>query len=190
MARLLVLDNYDSFTYNLVHLVKKIGCGDLEVRRNDKLTLDEVSAFDKILLSPGPGLPCEAGLMPELVRRYADSKSILGVCLGHQCIGETFGAKLVNLTEVVHGKGVLTEIIDMEEPLFKGVPRAFVAGRYHSWVVGREDFPECLKITAVDGSGQIMALAHRKLDLKGVQFHPESVLTEHGEVIMKNWLEG
>ncbi|NLF25676.1 MAG: aminodeoxychorismate/anthranilate synthase component II [Deltaproteobacteria bacterium] len=189
MGRLLVVDNYDSFTYNLVHLVKKIGTFQVEVVRNDKFALDQVAEYDKILLSPGPGLPCEAGLMPDLVRRYADSKSILGVCLGHQCIGEVFGAKLFNLGQVAHGKGLPVRVLDPAEPLFRGLPQSFVAGRYNSWVVAREGFPECLKITAEDEAGWIMALSHRQYDLKGVQFHPESVLTEQGEMIIRNWLE-
>jgi anthranilate synthase component II len=188
MSKILVLDNYDSFTYNLVHLVRHIGCEELEVVRNDKVNLDEVARFDKILLSPGPGIPSEAGLMPELVKRYAPTKSILGVCLGHQCIGEVFGATLVNLTEVVHGKGLEAEVVDPGEPLFKGLPRTIVVGRYHSWVVGREGFPACLTVTAVDRAGNIMGLSHRSYDVRGLQFHPESVLTDQGEAIMRNWL--
>ncbi len=186
--RVLVIDNYDSFTYNLVHLVRHLGVRELDVRRNDKLTLEEAQAYDKILLSPGPGLPSEAGLMPEIVKRCAAEKSILGVCLGHQCIGEIFGAKLINMQDVVHGKGVEMQIVDPDEPLFRGLPQRFVGGRYHSWLVSGEDFPECLKVTAVDAKGDIMALSHRSLDVKGLQFHPESVLTELGKEIVANWL--
>ena len=188
MARVLVIDNYDSFTYNLVHLIRAIGGSELEVRRNDKLELGLVEDFDKILLSPGPGLPLEAGLMPEIVRQFAPRKSILGVCLGHQCIGEVFGAQLVNMREVVHGKGIEIEVAVGDEPLFQGVSARFVGGRYHSWLVSRENFPSCLRITAVDDKGDIMALSHRSYDVRGVQFHPESVLTEAGERIMRNWL--
>lgn len=188
MRRVLVIDNYDSFTYNLVHLVRYIGGCELEVRRNDKLRVEEVEPFDKVLLSPGPGLPMEAGLMPAIVRRYAPTKSILGVCLGHQCIGEIFGATLVNMSDVVHGKGLEIRVTEPSELLFQGLPEQFTGGRYHSWLVGRDGFPECLRITAVDAKGDIMALAHRQYDVRGVQFHPESVLTECGEQMLRNWL--
>jgi anthranilate synthase component II len=190
MPRLLVLDNYDSFTYNLVHLVKQLGYWDLEVVRNDKIDLARVDEFEKILLSPGPGIPSEAGAMPELVRRYAPHKSILGICLGHQCIGEAFGAQLINLKDVVHGKGMVTRVVDGEETLFHGLPECFVTGRYHSWAVSQDSFPASLAITAVDEEGCIMGLRHRDYDVKGLQFHPESVLTENGETIIKNWLSG
>jgi anthranilate synthase component 2 len=184
-----VIDNYDSFTYNLVHLLREIGVDKLEVRRNDAFAIDEIAAFDSLLLSPGPGLPSEAGKMPEALRAYASSKPILGVCLGQQCIGEAFGGSLENLSEVVHGKGRAVQIVSKSEILFQGLPEKFVVGRYHSWVVAKERFPECLEITAVDDLGKIMALRHKNLSVRGVQFHPESVLTEHGAQMMKNWLE-
>ena len=188
MQRVLVIDNYDSFTYNLVHLVKAIGGSEVEVRRNDKLAVSDAAAFDKILLSPGPGLPMEAGLMPEIVREYAASKPILGICLGHQCIGEIFGARLENMSDVVHGKGVEIRVTAPDEPLFAGVPQSFVGGRYHSWLVSKQGLPECLRVTAADAKGDIMALSHRSYDVRGLQFHPESVLTDVGERIMRNWL--
>jgi anthranilate synthase component 2 len=187
-GKILVLDNYDSFTYNLVHLLATIGARRVDVVRNDKLTVQEAAAYERIILSPGPGLPSEAGIMPALVRELAAHTPILGVCLGHQCIGEVFGATLENLAEPVHGKATLTEICDSEEKLFTAVPRSVKTGRYHSWVVKREGLPSALVITAVDPQGRIMALRHRELNVRGVQFHPESVLTEHGETMLKNWL--
>ena len=189
MTKVLVLDNYDSFTYNLVHLLRELGVSDLTVARNDKITLHAVSEFDKIVLSPGPGIPNEAGIMPEVVRKFAPTKSILGVCLGHQCIGEVFGGKLVNMGQPVHGKAIVTTVTEPHERLFGSVPRQFLAGRYHSWLVARDGFPTTLAITAMDEKGDIMALRHREYNVTGVQFHPESVLTEHGATIMRNWLE-
>lgn len=189
MKRLLVLDNYDSFTWNLVHLVRHLGYTEVEVARNDKITLDDAGQYEAIILSPGPGIPSEAGIMPELVKRYALSRKILGVCLGHQCIGECFGATLHNLSTVVHGKGTITKICDPKDPLFKGLPAQFVTGRYHSWAVSREGFPADLQITAESEDGIIMALRHREYNVRGVQFHPESVLTEHGNELMRNFLE-
>jgi anthranilate synthase component II len=186
--KLLVLDNYDSFTYNLVHLLRQLGVKGVEVLRNDKITLDAVSGYDKIVLSPGPGVPREAGIMPELVRRYAATRSILGVCLGHQCIGEVFGATLVNMRAPVHGKATATIICDPSEPLFAGVPSPVNTGRYHSWLVSRQGFPADLVVTAKDTNGDIMALRHQRYNVRGVQFHPESVLTEHGQTMVKNWL--
>ena len=188
MKRILVLDNYDSFTYNLVHLLKELGATDLEVHRNDKISLDDVEKYGKIVLSPGPGIPLEAGIMPDLVRRFAPTKSILGVCLGHQCIGEVFGATLFNMPQVVHGKATDTKILDADEPIFNGLPPKLLTGRYHSWIVSRDNFPKELKITAEDADGNIMALRHRTFDVCGVQFHPESVLTERGEEMLRNWL--
>lgn len=187
--KVLLFDNYDSFTYNLLHILKELGA-DVEVHRNDKITLDEVDRFDKILLSPGPGIPEEAGILLPLIRRYAPTKSILGVCLGEQAIGEAFGAKLINLTDVHHG--VCSDIrIKAKEPLFANLEPGFRAGRYHSWVVSKEDFPDCLEITAEDTEeGQIMALRHREYDVRGIQFHPESVLTPQGKKIIRNWMSG
>lgn len=186
--KILVLDNYDSFTYNLVHLLKVLGAAP-DVHRNDKISLDEVAAYDKILLSPGPGLPADAGIMPELIRRYAPEKSILGVCLGHQAIGEAFGGSLVNLGEVVHGIATETTVLKHENTLFEGIPNSVKTCRYHSWIVRREDFPEVLEITAEDAAGNIMALRHRQYDVQGVQFHPESYITDYGQQMLANWLK-
>lgn len=185
--KILLLDNYDSFTYNLLHILKEMGA-DVEVHRNDKIALEDVAHFDKILLSPGPGIPEEAGILLPLIRRYAPEKSILGVCLGEQAIGEAFGAKLLNLQEVHHG--VASEIrVIADEPLFRRMGERFMAGRYHSWVVSREDFPSCLEITAeTSEDGEIMALRHREYDVRGIQFHPESVLTPEGRRILENWI--
>ncbi len=190
---ILVFDNYDSFTYNLVHLVEKITGVKVEVWRNDQIPLEKVKDFDKIILSPGPGIPVEAGLLLPLIKEYASSKSILGVCLGHQAIGEAFGGTLVNLTEVYHGVAtpieVKSENSKVKSPLFSGLPKRFDVGRYHSWVVSDQDFPEELEITAVDDNGYIMGLQHKSCDVQGVQFHPESVLTPDGEKILRNWLD-
>ncbi len=189
---ILVFDNYDSFTYNLVHLVEKITGVKVEVWRNDQIPLEKVKDFDKIILSPGPGIPVEAGLLLPLIREYASSKSILGVCLGHQAIGEAFGGTLVNLTKVYHGVATPIEVKSqnskVKSPLFSGLPERFDVGRYHSWVVSDQDFPEELEITAVDDNGYIMGLQHKTFDVQGVQFHPESVLTPDGEKILRNWL--
>lgn len=187
MKKILIFDNYDSFTYNLLHLVRELGETGVEVHRNDKITLDEVERFDKIILSPGPGIPAEAGLLLPLIRRYAPTKSILGVCLGHQAIGESFGAALENLKEVYHGVQTPVRII-ADDPLFSGLPREIEVGRYHSWVVSPDGFPAELEITARDASGQVMALRHRNYDVRGIQFHPESVLTPQGSTIIRNFL--
>lgn len=184
---ILLLDNYDSFTYNLLHVVKELGATNIEVFRNDEISLEEVERFDKIILSPGPGIPEEAGLLLPIIRKYAPTKSILGVCLGHQAIGEAFGATLENLTEVYHGVQTPVNILK-EDVLFKGLGHEILVGRYHSWVVSREDFPECLEITAESREGQIMALRHRTYNVHGIQFHPESVLTPQGKEIIKNFL--
>lgn len=184
---ILLLDNYDSFTYNVAHLIRECGFV-VEIIRNDKITVEEAGKYDKIVLSPGPGIPEEAGIMPELIKRYAAEKPILGVCLGHQAIGEAFGGRLQNLPRVVHGLATKVHITT-PDTLFAGLPTEFAVGRYHSWVVDTEGFPADLVVTAVDGEGQIMALRHRVYDVRGVQFHPESVLTEHGAAMMKNWLE-
>jgi anthranilate synthase component 2 len=188
--KILVFDNYDSFTYNLVHLVKKIGPYEVEVHRNDELPLEKVADYDKIILSPGPGIPSEAGQLLPLIEAYASTKSILGVCLGHQAIGEAFGGQLINLSTVYHGIATpITLQEDTKPRLFTGLPPSFVVGRYHSWVISEEGFPEDLEVTATDEQGQIMALQHKTLDVQGVQFHPESVLTPQGELIIKNWLQ-
>ncbi|MDR3273112.1 MAG: aminodeoxychorismate/anthranilate synthase component II [Flavobacteriaceae bacterium] len=186
--KILIFDNYDSFTYNLVHLVKTLGCHDLDVFRNDRLELSEVEKYDKIILSPGPGIPSEAGLLLPLIEKYAPQKSILGVCLGEQAIGEVFGALLTNLDEVYHGVATQINIIE-KDYIFDGLSFPFEAGRYHSWTVSRENFPECLTVTAEDSGKQIMALKHNRYDVHGVQFHPESILTPQGSIIIKNFLD-
>ncbi len=190
--KILVFDNYDSFTYNLVHLVEKILHQKVDVYRNDQIGLDKVNEYDKIILSPGPGLPEEAGLLLPLIKAYAPSKSILGVCLGHQAIGEAFGGKLINLSTVYHGVAnpvnVSVENGSKRSGLFSGISDRFEVGRYHSWVVADDNFPAELEVTARDDNNYIMALQHRKFDVQGVQFHPESVLTPDGERLMRNWL--
>jgi len=205
-VRILVFDNYDSFTYNLVHLVEKILHQKVDVYRNDQIHLEKVKEYDKIILSPGPGIPGEAGLLLPLIKEYASSKSILGVCLGHQAIGEAFGGKLVNLSEVYHGVATPIRLVSRESSvvngksnsrltihdsrnLFAGLPDVFDAGRYHSWIVSDENFPKELEVTARDENNFIMALQHKTYDVQGVQFHPESVLTPLGETILRNWLD-
>jgi anthranilate synthase component 2 len=187
--RILVFDNYDSFTYNLVHLVEKILPVKVDVFRNDQIPLDKIKEYDKIILSPGPGVPSEAGLLLPLIKEYASTKSILGVCLGHQAIGEAFGGSLINLSKVYHGVSTQCSIVNGSSDLFKGLPQKIEIGRYHSWIIAKENFPETLEITAEDDNGYIMALKHKKYDVQGVQFHPESVLTPQGEAILKNWLK-
>ncbi len=186
--KILVFDNYDSFTYNLVHLVEKITRDKVEVHRNDKIPLEKVKEYDKIILSPGPGIPDEAGLLLPLIKEYASSKSILGVCLGHQAIGQAFGGTLVNLTSVYHGVATSCALRSIS-PLFDGLPETIEVGRYHSWVVDNTNFPAVLDITATDESNYIMGLQHKSYDVQGVQFHPESILTPMGEAIMRNWLK-
>jgi anthranilate synthase component 2 len=186
--KILVFDNYDSFTYNLVHLVEKIVPVKVDVYRNDEIPLEKVKGYDKIILSPGPGIPTEAGLLLPLIKEYAATKPILGVCLGHQAIGEAFGGTLINLSEVYHGVALPCKLLTANCKLFAGMPETFDVGRYHSWVVSKEGLPEELEITAEDENGLIMAMQHKTYDIQGVQFHPESVLTPMGEVIMKNWL--
>lgn len=183
----LLVDNYDSFTYNLHHILSELGV-EVDVRRNDKMSLDEVANYDKIMLSPGPGIPSEAGLLMPLIKRFAPTKSILGICLGEQAIGAVFGAELSNLSEVYHG--VCSDIrIVTKDKLFTGLAPGFRAGRYHSWVVSKETFPDCLEVTAVDAeAGYIMGLRHRQYDVRGIQFHPESVLTSKGKYIIENWI--
>ena len=183
-----IIDNYDSFTYNLAHLVKELGA-EVDVLRNDKFELEELEKYDKIILSPGPGIPEEAGLLLEVSRTYAGRKPILGVCLGEQAIGQAFGGKLTNLSEVFHG--IQTNVkIKNKDYIFSGLPTEIPVGRYHSWVVDTEGFPEELVITAISSEGQIMALKHREYDVHGIQFHPESVLTPDGKQIVGNWLKG
>ncbi len=186
--KILVFDNYDSFTYNLVHLVKKLVNDPVDVYRNNEITLEDVNAYDKIILSPGPGIPQEAGLLLPLIKEYAAKKSILGVCLGHQAIGQAFGGTLRNLSTVFHGVATPVDVVESKK-LFEGLPSSFPVGRYHSWIINEEDFPETLSITARDENGYIMALEHKSYNVQGVQFHPESVLTPVGEKIIANWLK-
>jgi len=186
---ILVFDNYDSFTYNLVHLVEKILHSRVTVVRNDQIALEKVKDFDKIILSPGPGVPSEAGLLLPLIKEYAASKSILGVCLGHQAIGESFGGSLINLDTVYHGVATDASITVPSAKLFKGLPANISVGRYHSWIVDDTTLPAELEITALDHNGYIMAMQHKNYDVMGVQFHPESVLTPVGEAILRNWLD-
>ena len=186
--KILVFDNYDSFTYNLVHAVKKLGYTDIEVHRNDQIELEDIERFDKIILSPGPGIPEESGILLDVIRTYASTKSILGVCLGEQAIAEAFGGTLINLPEVFHGISSTINII-ADDIVFYDMLTTLEVGRYHSWAVNPETLPDCLKVTAVDENGMIMALKHKKFDIHGVQFHPESVLAPEGEHMLKNWLE-
>lgn len=186
--KLLVLDNYDSFTYNLVHLIEKVSDVSFDVIRNDKISLSQINSYDKILLSPGPGLPKNAGIMPHLLNQYGTSKNILGVCLGLQAIGENYGATLKNLNKVVHGIATPIQIIN-QDILFKNCPDNFMVGRYHSWVIDSNSIPKDLIITAIDTDGNIMALKHKTHQVRGVQFHPESILSQYGETIIKNWIE-
>lgn len=192
-----IIDNYDSFTYNLAHLVKELGV-EVEVLRNDQFKLEELEPYEKIILSPGPGIPEEAGLLLDVIRTYAGQKPILGVCLGEQAIGQVFGGKLINLSNVFHGiqtnvkihkegEGTKKGILE-KDYIFRGLPEEIPVGRYHSWVVDTEQFPEDLAVTAVSPEGQIMALKHRIYDVRGIQFHPESILTPDGKTILKNWL--
>ena len=187
--KILVLDNYDSFTYNLVQYITELTGETPSVFRNDKISLDDVDAYDCIILSPGPGLPSDAGIMPALIKRYAPTKRIFGVCLGQQAIGEAFGGTLYNLPKVYHGIATPIQIVDKNEAIFKNVPSEILVGRYHSWAVVRETLPTELKITAVDTEGVIMALSHVEYDVKGVQFHPESIMTDYGKQILRDFLQ-
>jgi anthranilate synthase component 2 len=188
--RILVLDNYDSFTYNLVHIIRELGFSDqMEVFRNDKISLDKVERYDKILLSPGPGIPSEAGIMLDLIKRFGSTKSILGICLGHQGIGEVYGARLYNMKEVLHGVGTAVKLKIKDDYLFKDVPGEFMVCRYHSLAVDADTVNGKLEITAVDDEGIVMGLSHKEHDVRGLQFHPESILTENGVQLIKNWLE-
>lgn len=185
--KILVIDNYDSFTYNLVHYLEDLNC-DVTVLRNDKLDLEDVESFDKIVLSPGPGIPDEAGLLKPIIEKYAPTKSILGVCLGQQAIGEVFGGSLINLDEVYHGVATKVTITVDDETLFKGLNKEIEVGRYHSWVVDA-NLPDSLEATSFDENGQVMSLRHKTYDVRGVQYHPESVLTPYGKQILKNWID-
>jgi len=187
MKRIAIIDNYDSFTFNLVHYLEDLNVT-VTVFRNNEFELDELIKFDKILLSPGPGIPDEAGLLKAVISKYAESKSILGVCLGQQAIAEVFGGTLINLDKVFHGVATKVTKFVTDEALFDKLPNEFKVGRYHSWVVNQEGFPDVLEITSVDENGQIMSLRHKTLDVKGVQFHPESILTPFGKQILKNWI--
>ena len=185
--KILVFDNYDSFTYNLVHYLEKVSEAKVEVFRNDKISLSEIKKYDKILLSPGPGIPTEAGILLDVIKEFASTKSILGVCLGQQAIGEVYGGKLINLDSVYHGVATEMEVV-MGDPLFRNIPKKFKAGRYHSWVVDQKNFPDELEVTVKDENGYVMGLQHKKYDVRGVQFHPESILTEHGLKMIDNWV--
>ncbi|TDS13946.1 anthranilate synthase component II [Sphingobacterium paludis] len=186
--KILVIDNYDSFTYNLVHLLQELQQS-YTVLRNDKFTLDEVASYDKILLSPGPGIPEEAGLLLDVIRTYGASKSILGICLGQQAIAEVYGGVLYNMPKPLHGVATGIVITDDSEKLFQDFPKDSLIGRYHSWAVERDSLPACLKVTALDNDGVIMALAHTEYDVRGMQFHPESILTTNGKKLIANWLK-
>jgi anthranilate synthase component 2 len=185
MKEVLVIDNYDSFTYNLVHYLEELGCR-VQVRRNDQLLLEEVAPYNAIVLSPGPGIPEEAGLLKAIIKKYAPEKRIFGVCLGQQAIAEVFGGKLINLDQVYHGVATTIEVLG-DDVLYRGLPETLEVGRYHSWVVDPE-LPPCLEVTAVDDQGEVMSLRHREYDLRAVQFHPESVLTPEGKKMLSNWL--
>ena len=184
--RVVLIDNYDSFTYNLSHLMKELGV-EVSVVRNDQFKMADLEPYSKIVLSPGPGIPSEAGLLTDVIRTYAGRKPILGVCLGHQAIGEVFGARLENLSDVFHGVATPCHIV-ADDPLFSGLERDITVGRYHSWVVSRERLPDCLEVTAISDEGQVMALRHRELNVRGIQFHPESVLTPEGRKMIQNFL--
>ncbi|HXH17969.1 MAG TPA: aminodeoxychorismate/anthranilate synthase component II [Chitinophagales bacterium] len=189
MKKILVIDNYDSFTYNLVHLVNEVTGQRPDVLRNDAFSLDEIERYALLLLSPGPGLPSEAGKLEEVIKKFSPTKKILGVCLGHQAIGEVFGAKLKTLSRVYHGVETPVTVTKPNHPLFQNIASPLNAGRYHSWVVAKENFPDSLEVLAEDDSGEIMALCHRRYDVWGVQFHPESVMTPAGKQLIQNWVE-
>jgi anthranilate synthase component 2 len=189
MKKILVIDNYDSFTYNLVHIIREHPGCTVEVFRNDRISVEEVSVFDDIVLSPGPGLPSEAGIMEQVIEKYAATKKIFGICLGMQAIGEVFGGTLVNLPQVYHGVATPVFRQDTDDPILEGVPQEFMAGRYHSWVIGEKDFPKELLITSRDSEGRIMSIRHRDFPVFGLQFHPESILTPFGKLMIDNFLE-
>ncbi|MFK8007062.1 MAG: aminodeoxychorismate/anthranilate synthase component II [Saprospiraceae bacterium] len=186
--KILMLDNYDSFTYNLVQYLEEIIDGKIDVFRNDQITLEEVGVYDTIILSPGPGVPKDAGILMEVIKKYATTKNIFGVCLGMQAIGESFGGELANLEKVYHGVQTLIIKTEDDEPIFKDVPTAFEAGRYHSWVVKKENLPDCLEVTAIDKKGIVMAMSHKEYNVRGVQFHPESIMTPDGKTMLRNFI--
>ncbi|SHK21570.1 anthranilate synthase component II [Chryseobacterium polytrichastri] len=187
-TKILVFDNYDSFTYNLVQIIERVMNQEVDVVRNDQITLEEINKYDKIILSPGPGIPEEAGILLDVIKKYAPTKSILGVCLGQQAIAEAFGGSLINLSEIFHGVATSAELVKTDTKLFRNIESGLEVGRYHSWAVDPDNFPQDLEITAVDKDGMIMALQHKTYDVHGVQFHPESILTPDGEAIIKNFL--
>ena len=188
MKKIVIIDNYDSFTYNLVHYLEELDC-EVIVLRNDEFELEELKSFDDIILSPGPGIPSESGLLNQVIVTYASSKKILGICLGQQAIGEVFGGSLLNLDKVYHGIATTINVLVGDEILFQNLPKEFEVGRYHSWVINPTDFPEDLEVTASAENGEIMAIRHKTYNVKGVQFHPESILTPHGKTILSNWIK-
>ncbi len=188
MKKMVLIDNYDSFTYNLVHYLEELNC-DVVVLRNDEFEIEELQSFDAIILSPGPGIPSESGLLLEVIKTYASTKKILGICLGHQAIGEVFGATLVNLDTVFHGVSTTITITDTTETLFSNLPQQIEVGRYHSWAINPTNFPETLEVTSVSENGEIMSIRHKNFNVKGVQFHPESILTPSGKTILANWIQ-
>lgn len=187
--KILIFDNYDSFTYNIVQYVEELTDGKVDIFRNDEIALEKIAEYDKIILSPGPGIPDEAGLLKAVIKEYAPTKSILGICLGLQAMAEVYGGSIENLSEVHHG--IATEMTQQisDEKLYKGIPEKFEAGRYHSWIVKKDTLPECFNISSVDEEGQVMSIFHKEYDLRGVQFHPESILTPDGKLMLKNWIE-
>ena len=188
MKKMVLIDNYDSFTFNLVHYLEELNC-DVVVLRNDEFEIEELQSFDAIILSPGPGIPSESGLLLEVIKTYASTKKILGICLGHQAIGEAFGATLLNLDTVFHGVSTTITITDTTETLFSNLPQQIEVGRYHSWVINPANFPETLEVTSVSENGEIMSIRHKNFNVKGVQFHPESILTPSGKTILANWIQ-
>jgi len=188
MQKIVVIDNYDSFTYNLVHALDQLSGGKVDVFRNDRVSREELDAYDAIVLSPGPGIPDEAGSLKKIIGWFSPTKRILGVCLGHQAIAEVFGGRLININKVFHGVSTMVQVLDKDDYLYKGIPELFDAGRYHSWIVSADGLPDCFSITAVAEDGEIMGISHNEYDIRGVQYHPESVLTTVGEQIIANWL--
>ncbi|HHZ64923.1 MAG TPA: aminodeoxychorismate/anthranilate synthase component II [Flavobacteriales bacterium] len=187
--KILVIDNYDSFTYNLVHILESIGNVQVSVVRNDQIEIDQVAAYDKVMISPGPGLPEDAGIIEQVIKQYANSKSILGVCLGHQAIIQAFGGKLVNLNRVFHGVATDVTVSEPADHIFNGIPETFKAGRYHSWIADKDSLPDEIDVIATTEDGVIMGVKHKSHDVRGIQFHPESILTEYGRQIMNNWVQ-